>query len=131
MTSAIGGIKYYGDFFMKQIVLDWLAKYIDDVTEVEIKEDKILLLRNGKTKAIIVYQKIRWQNEKDYSFENITSNIIYLSDYQISVLNLVGFYTKNKKWVSTVDSGITSSTNLFSDTTGDYYVWMVSKIFHF
>ena len=44
---------------MKQIVLDWLAKYIDDVTEVEIKEDKILLLRNGKTKAIIVYQKIR------------------------------------------------------------------------
>ena len=131
MTSAIGGIKYYGDFFMKQIVLDWLAKYIDDVTEVEIKEDKILLLRNGKTKAIIVYQKIRWQNEKDYSFENITSNIIYLSDYQISVLNLVGFYTKNKKWVSTVDSGITSSTNLFSDTTGDYYVRMVSKIFYF
>jgi len=59
MTSAIGGIKYYGDFFMKKIVLDWLAKYIDDVTEVEIKEDKILLLRNGKTKAIIVYQKIR------------------------------------------------------------------------
>ena len=43
---------------MKQIVLDWLAKYIDDVTEVEIKEDKILLLRNGKAKAIIVYQKI-------------------------------------------------------------------------
>ena len=118
-------------FFMKQIVLDWLAKYIDDVTEVEIKEDKILLLRNGKTKAIIVYQKIRWQNEKDYSFENNTSDFIYLSDYQISVLNLVGFYNKSKKWVSTVDSGITSSTNLFSDTTGDYYVWMVSKVFHF
>ena len=82
---------------MKQIVLDWLSKYIDDVTEVEIKEDKILLLRNGKAKAIIVYQKIRWQNEKDYSFKNITSDFIYLSDYQISVLNLVGFYNKNKE----------------------------------
>ena len=42
---------------MKQIVLDWLAKYIDDVTEVKIEGDKILLLRNGKTKAMIVYQR--------------------------------------------------------------------------
>ena len=59
LWSWIRNLTKYGDFFMKKIVLDWLAKYIDDVTEVEIKEDKILLLRNGKTKAIIVYQKIR------------------------------------------------------------------------
>jgi len=43
---------------MKKVVLEWLEKYIDDVTQVEVEDDKILLLLNGRIKAMIVYQKI-------------------------------------------------------------------------
>ena len=44
---------------MRKIVLEWLAKYIDDVTDIRVEDDKLVLLHNGKTKAMIVYQRIR------------------------------------------------------------------------
>ena len=44
---------------MQKIVLEWLTKYIDDVTHVRVEDDKLVLLHNGREKAMIVYQRIR------------------------------------------------------------------------
>jgi|TARA_R100000231_G_C5225790_1_gene135010 hypothetical protein len=43
---------------MRKIVLDWLEKYIDDVTEISVREDKILLYNSNGLKGIIVHQKV-------------------------------------------------------------------------
>tara|TARA_R110002012_G_C11366246_1_gene581448 strand:- start:287 stop:430 length:144 start_codon:yes stop_codon:yes gene_type:complete len=42
----------------KDYLLGWASKYIDDVTDLEIKGDVIYLYVSGKKVGIIAYQKL-------------------------------------------------------------------------
>jgi len=42
----------------KKIILDWLAKIVDDATEVSISNDRLVLKVNGETSGIIVHQRL-------------------------------------------------------------------------
>ncbi len=39
-------------------ILEWLSKYVDDVTEIIIKNDIIYLVVNNRKIGMITYQKI-------------------------------------------------------------------------
>ena len=45
----------------KQIT-DWLHKYIDDVTDLEIEDEKITLKVNNQIIGILVIQKFNWRS---------------------------------------------------------------------
>ena len=42
----------------KEYLIEWASKYIDDVSNLEIKKDVIRISVNGKLVGIITYQKI-------------------------------------------------------------------------
>jgi hypothetical protein len=46
------------DDLKKEYLLGWASKYIDDVTDLEIKDDVIHLYVSGKRVGIIAYQKL-------------------------------------------------------------------------
>tara|TARA_R100000734_G_C3307710_1_gene98285 strand:+ start:79 stop:222 length:144 start_codon:yes stop_codon:yes gene_type:complete len=42
----------------KEYLIEWASQYIDDVTDLEIKDDVIHLYVSGKRTGIITYQKL-------------------------------------------------------------------------
>ena len=42
----------------EKVLVDWLSKYIDDVTTVHIAGDRVTMKVKGKTLGIIVMQRL-------------------------------------------------------------------------
>tara|TARA_R110001592_G_scaffold72383_4_gene220965 strand:+ start:4571 stop:4723 length:153 start_codon:yes stop_codon:yes gene_type:complete len=42
----------------EKTILDWLAKYVDDVTTAEAKDEKVILRCNGDVVGILVFQRL-------------------------------------------------------------------------
>ena len=42
----------------EKTILDWLAKYVDDVTTAEAKDEKVILRCNGNVVGILVFQRL-------------------------------------------------------------------------
>tara|TARA_R100001198_G_C5171275_1_gene171953 strand:+ start:102 stop:281 length:180 start_codon:yes stop_codon:yes gene_type:complete len=42
----------------EKVILDWLAKYVDDVTTAEIKDEKVILRCGKEVVGLIVYQRL-------------------------------------------------------------------------
>ena len=42
----------------EKVILDWLAKYVDDVTTAEVKDEKVILRCGKEVVGLIVYQRL-------------------------------------------------------------------------
>jgi hypothetical protein len=42
----------------EKVILDWLAKYVDDVTTAEVEDEKVILRCGKEVVGLIVYQRL-------------------------------------------------------------------------
>tara|TARA_R110002074_G_C12096348_1_gene624541 strand:- start:322 stop:474 length:153 start_codon:yes stop_codon:yes gene_type:complete len=42
----------------EKTILDWIAKYVDDVTTAEVDGEKIILRCGGEVVGLLVYQRL-------------------------------------------------------------------------
>jgi|TARA_R110000796_G_scaffold99211_9_gene207218 hypothetical protein len=42
----------------EKVILDWLAKYVDDVTTAEVDGEKVILRCNGDIVALLTIQRL-------------------------------------------------------------------------
>jgi len=42
----------------EKIILDWLARYVDDVTTAEVDGEKVILRTNGEVIALLSIQRL-------------------------------------------------------------------------